>query len=248
MQKELQLLGLTENEAIVYEALVSLGPCKAGALIARLDLHRTIIYRCLESMSTNGFITKIVQNGVWHFQIADPQSFLISSQRKEIILAELSKIISERQERVSSQIVVYEGVASYRNYWLHSVERLPDETVDYIAGGDMERWSEIMGKYEKEYLRAIKKKRMSWRSLHFKPLTSIEIKKLSGAGIPTECRVWEPVDQNFFGNFNVLGDTVILHTPSENPKIIEMRDRAQVKMFQSFFDLMWVHAKPVSLT
>lgn len=247
MQKELQLLGLTENEAAVYEALVTLGPCKASALIARLDIHRTIIYRCLEAMAANGFITKIVRNGVWHFQIADPQSFMVSTKRRELVLGELAQQIAEVGERAQSQIVVYEGVPSYRNYWLESIKRFPDGTVDYIAGGELDRWQKLMGSAADEYLKIAKKKRLVWKTLYFNELTSIELAGLRNAPLPVECRVWEPADAGFVGNFNVIHDTVILHSPSENPKIIEIRDKAQVKMFKGLFDLVWAKATPVTL-
>jgi hypothetical protein len=248
MQKELQLLGLTSNEASVYEALVQEGPCKAGLLINKLDLHRTLIYRALDSLVLNGHVTKIVKNGVWHFQISDPQSFLISMNRQEVVLSELMKTINERQHRASSQIVVYEGLGSYRNYWMRSIERFPDGTVDYIAGGEIELWTTHMGKLKEEYLKRVRQKKMSWKSLYLDPLSEHERKLLAQANVPTECRVWPRPDAHFFGNFNVLGDTVILQTPSQKmPRIIEMRDPALVKMFKAMFDLMWAEAKPVEL-
>ncbi len=249
MQKELQLLGLTETEAEVYEALVNHGPCKAGVLINKLNLHRTLVYRALDSLVANGHVTKIVRNGVWHFQISDPENFLISMNRQETVLGELTKLIAERQHRASSQIVVYEGLASYKNYWLRSLERLPDGTVDYIAGGEIEVWTKLMGKRKEEYLRRVRQKKMSWKSLYLDPLSAHELALLKEARVQTECRVWEPADPKFFGNFNVLGDTVILQTPGEKmPRVIEMRDEALVRMFQSLFDLMWEKAKPVDLT
>ena len=125
MLKELQLLGLTENEAVVYAELVRTGTCKAGALIARLDLHRNLVYRALDALADNGYITKVTKNGVWHFQISDPTSLLISAKRKEEIYGEVLKVIEEQSLRSGSQIVVYEGLQSYRNYWLQSLENTP---------------------------------------------------------------------------------------------------------------------------
>lgn len=247
MQKELQLLGLSTSEAKVYEALVHLGPVKAGAVIARVDVHRNIVYRALDTLVANGYVSRVERNGVWHFSITDPQSFMVSTKRRELVLGELVQQIQEVHERVSSQIVVYDGVASYRNYWLESIKRFPSGTVDHIAGGELGRWSVLMGKHRKEYVREAVRKGLVWKSLYLKPLTDEEREDLESTPVKSECRVWEPGDQSFFGNFNVIHDTVILHTPSENPRIIEMRDKTLVVMFRKMFDLMWDKAAPVAL-
>jgi predicted transcriptional regulator len=248
MQSELRLLGLTDNEAEVYEALVHLGPCKAGAVIARLSIHRNIVYRSLESLTANGFVTRIEKNGVWHFQIADPQSFLISTERRERVLSELVAQIGEVQDRVSSQIVVYEGVASYRNYWLESLNRFPDGTIDYVAGGELTRWSNLMGSAAPTYIKRVIKKNMSWKQLYFRKPEVEELQSLKKLSVRYETRLWKDPDPLFKGNFNVLHDTIILHTLSDRPKIIEIRDSTIVDTFLRMFNLMWAKAERVKLT
>ena len=245
MVKELQLLGLTETEAIIYEALVDLGPCKASALIARLDIHRNIIYRTLDALAQNGYVTKIIRNGVWWFQISDPQSLLISAHRKELVFAELIKEIQERHLRTSSQIVVYEGLTSYRNFWVQSLDRVPDGAVDYVAGGEVTRWSALMGKALGDYMAKAAKKNIRWKQLYFAMPDEEEKNILRGMTLPSERRVSDPAGGDFSGNFNIIGDTVILHTFSEEmPKVVEIRDKALVRTFQGIFDLMWAAAKP----
>ena len=71
---------------------------------------------------------------------------------------------------------------------------------------------------------------------------------LKRASITQETRLCSSEERPFFGNFNVIADTVIIHTPSlENPKIIEMRDQKLAKLFGSIFDIMWTSAKPIKI-
>ncbi len=248
MLKELQLLGLSEHEAAVYEALVELGDTKAGAVIARLDIHRNIIYRALDELVKNGYVTRIIRNGVWHFHVADPSSFLVSVKRKEDIVSAIAKQIAEQQSRASSQIVVYEGIPSYRNYWLESMNRVPVGTVDYVAGGVLTLWSKLMGSAKEEYLKRALKKKVSWHQLYFSPPSTEELRLLRAAPVTSVSRVCTEKPMNFYGNFNVIDDTVIIHTLSlDNPKIIEMRDATLAKMFLGIFTLMWDKADELKI-
>lgn len=247
MLRELQLIGLKKNEAKVYEALVKFGPCKAGLLIAKLDVHRNLVYQSLENLILKGYATKVIKGGVWHFQITDPNSLLTSLKQKEIILSQVIEQIQTFQHKTDQQIVVYEGVESYRNFWLSSLERIPVGTVDYVAGGlGNEKWLEILGKpYYKRYLELRLRKKIFWKIIIFK-ITEIDLQVLRDYPKLTKYRLW-PRDIEPLGNFNVLHDTVILHAATEPPRIIEIRDKDMVAIFRNLFNMLWEKSKPVKV-
>ncbi len=89
MIKELEHIGMGKNEAAVYEALVEHGPCKAGLLVVKLDIHRNLIYQSLDKLVLKGFATKVMVKGVATFQITDPHSLLSSFRQQESILSVL---------------------------------------------------------------------------------------------------------------------------------------------------------------
>ena len=45
--QELQQIGLTPNQALVYLALFRMGEAKAGQLIRKTGLHRNLVYGAL---------------------------------------------------------------------------------------------------------------------------------------------------------------------------------------------------------
>lgn len=246
MLKELQLIGLNKNEAKVYEALAKLGPCKAGLIIAKLDVHRNLVYQSLESLTLKGYSTKVIKRGVWHFQITDPKSLLTGLRQKENILSQVIKQIQTLQHKTNQQIVVYEGIDSFRSYWTSSLERMPDGTVDYIAGGlGNKKWIALLGDSYKRYLELRLKKKIQWKAVLFK-VTESQLEMLQEYPKLTEFRLW-PKDAEPLGNFNVIYDTVILQIVTEPPRIIEIRDKDMVKMFKSFFDMLWEKSKPVKV-
>jgi sugar-specific transcriptional regulator TrmB len=244
MLKSLEQIGLHKNEAKVYEALVKFGPCKAGLLINKLDLHRNLVYESLENLVLKGYATKYIKDKVWHFQITDPHGLLAEVKQKEALVSELVREIATYQHKATQQIVVYEGIESYRNYWIESLERVPAGTVDYCVGAPSnDRWIELMGSRYKQYLDLRLKKKIYWKTLHYK-MTESEREMLRKYPKLTEYRLWER-DVDCIGNFNIIHDTVILHAITDPPRIIEIRDPSMVIIFRNYFDMLWEKGKSV---
>jgi sugar-specific transcriptional regulator TrmB len=247
MLKELQTLGFTKNESEVYETLVKTGTCKAGQLIAKLDIHRNIVYEALESLIRKGYATKISKRGVWWFQITEPDSILTMLRSKEQIAEEVIKQVKLQRQQTDQQITVYEGVDSYRSYWINSLERFPEGTVDYCLGvPSHSTWVELLGPdVLKKYTDLRVKKRIFWKTIHFK-ITNAEKELFKLYPDITEYRLWEK-DFSPIGNFNIIHDTVILQVMDPiHPRIIEIRDKDMVTLFKGYFDAIWEEAKPIA--
>lgn len=246
MIKELQTIGFTKNEAVVYDALVQHGPCKAGLLINKLDIHRNIVYQSLEKLILKGFATKFEKKKVWHFQITDPNSLLTKINQQKNIFSEIIKTIQLQQNKSNQQIVVYEGLESYRDYWIQSLKRVPEGSIDYTVGAPTnEVWIDLLGERYEEYLALRLKKKIHWKTIHFK-ITESEKQMLRDHPTLTEYRLW-PRDIECKGNFNIIHDTVILHTTTDPVRVVEIRDKDLVFIFKNYFDMMWEKSKPVKI-
>ncbi|MES2225446.1 MAG: helix-turn-helix domain-containing protein [Patescibacteria group bacterium] len=245
MIENLQALGLTKNESQIYETLIKSGSSKAGSIIAKLDIHRNVVYEALETLIRKGFVTKISKRGVWWFQITEPDSIRTMLKRREQIADEVIKEIKQYRQQVEQQITVYEGVDSYRAYWLSSLERFPEGTVDYCFGvPSHEIWTKLLGEDGvREYMDLREKKRIIWKTIHFE-ITDHEQELLRRYPDLTEYRLWQK-GSNPIGNFNIIHDTVILQIMSNEPRIIEIRDRDMVTMFRYYFDAVWEDAVPI---
>jgi sugar-specific transcriptional regulator TrmB len=248
LHKELQVVGLGKNEALVYEALISHAPCKAGLLITKLDIHRNLIYQSLEKLIHKGFVTKVKVRGVWTFHITDPQALLSAFRRQESVLSTIIEQVNLHRSKSEQQIVIYEGEESYRNYWISSLERVPVGTVDYVLGGSIEvsNWMEIMGSEYKRYDELRTKKKISWKIIQFE-MTDKEWDMLETRPELTEYRIINN-DTPHVGNVNIIHDTIILQTWMNPPRIIEIRDPLLVTMFKSYFDILWGVAQPLSVS
>lgn len=247
MKKELQILGLTHNESEVYEALVHKGLSKAGALISHLSVHRNIVYECLESLIHKGFVTRISKRGVWWFQITNPDTLLTMVRNKEQVAQSVIDIIRATAQHTLQQITVYEGRDSFRAYWLSTLERFPEGTVDYCLGLPRDgRWEEMMGvRALRTYKNLRTKKKFIWETLVFE-VEDCHRDHYEEFPETTEYRIL-PSAAQLFGNVNIMHDTVMIQDMSDVPRIIEIRDVAVVSIFSALFATVWSIASPVDM-
>lgn len=82
----LENAGLTKNEAIIYKALLELGPSQAGIISRKTGLHRRTVYDVSEMLIKKGLIGYILKNNKRLFEASNPKKFLdiIKEEEKEI--------------------------------------------------------------------------------------------------------------------------------------------------------------------
>lgn len=97
MKEELQQLGLTENESVVYIALLESGSTTAGDVIKKTKLHRNIVYNNLDKLIDKGLVTYVVIKSVKHFETTEPKEL------KEYIEKEKEKILEK--EKLTEKII-----------------------------------------------------------------------------------------------------------------------------------------------
>ena len=212
----------------------------------KVYFDRNLVYQSLESLILKGYATKVIKGKIWHFQITDPKSLLTSLRQKENILSQVIEQIQTFQHKTDQQIVVHEGIESFRNFWINSLERAPVGTTDYIAGGlGNEKWAKILGDSYRHYEELRFKKKIQWKAIVFE-INETDLNVLRKYPKLTEHRLW-PRDTEPIGNFNIMHDTVILQAITDPPRIIEIRDKDMVTIFKNFFDMMWEKSKPVKV-
>jgi sugar-specific transcriptional regulator TrmB len=86
MLTELKEIGLSDNEAKVYLAMLELGPASALAIAARARINRPTAYAQIESLKKIGLIALKKKGGKTLYVAEPPEKldFLISKQRAEV--------------------------------------------------------------------------------------------------------------------------------------------------------------------
>jgi len=243
---QLQQLNLSLNEAKVYEALLEIGQTSAGEIIKKTNLHRSVVYETLSKLTSKKLVFKLEIGNIAHFQPADPERILQNIKSQQDLALDLIPKLKEMIDTKLPEITVYEGIEAYKRFWLESAERLPESSIDYVAGSIGKKWFDFMGKDYDKLLKLRIERGIKWRMIVFRR-EDLELELLKKYPKLNEFRIInrEATGPNLDGNFNILGEeSVVLHSAAE-PMIIEIKNPTLVKVFKNLFDILWSIGKPL---
>lgn len=240
----LQELNLSSNEAAVYVALLEIGQTSAGALIKKTGLHRSVVYETLDKLIERKLVFKLTKQNIAHFQPTDPNRLLQNIKNQEELAQSLVPQLQGLIKQGLPEITVYEGIESYRRFWVDSLKRLPIGSTDYVAGSIGGPWTEYLGPVADQYFKIAKQRRISWKMVVFDQDDAEQTFLSKYPDFDWQCRLIARNTEKE-GNFNIFGDqSVILHSATE-PMIIEVKNQSLVRVFQNLFDILWELGKPI---
>lgn len=135
-QEILQKLGLGEQEAKTYLALLDLGETTATKLSERTNLGRVHMYQILNKLIGKGLASELSKESVKYFSAADPKTLLADLQEKEqdlkAILPDL--LIRQQEKKPETKVELYKGKKAIKST-LMSIVKEKAEYV-FIGGGE----------------------------------------------------------------------------------------------------------------
>jgi len=158
---EIEEAGLTRTEALVYKALIELGPSLAGQIARRTGLHRRSVYDAAEMLIKKGLIGYMLKNNRRFFEAVNPARLLeILEEKKEKIagiMPELEKQFQEKKEKQETNF--YKGKNGLKSVF---EDQLAEKKEILILGASTE-FSNVLPFYFKWYDERRKKERIKAR-------------------------------------------------------------------------------------
>jgi sugar-specific transcriptional regulator TrmB len=137
-QRELAELGMTHNEATIYESILELGEASVSEISKRSAIHRRSVYDTLERLIEKGIIFPIFGQKENLYVATDPAKLLEMIEQKEQtirkILPYLEKIQAKSGERKEAAFI-YRGLEGYKNY-MRDMSRVAEDTYFLGAKGN----------------------------------------------------------------------------------------------------------------
>lgn len=135
---DLTALGLTDDEAKVYLALLELGGSYVSAIARKAKVHRVNCYKILDALVEKGLVSSFEKNKIRHFAIESPK-VLVSKQREKLEFAE--KLLPELLSITNAlaykpKIQYFEGVSGIKNI-LEDTLNAQEEMVGYTNLADL---------------------------------------------------------------------------------------------------------------
>ncbi len=224
--KELTLLGLSKNEAKLYEALLVLKKSGAGDLAKKADVPHSRVYDYLDSLIQKGFVN-IFPGKTKQFVPASPDELMeiIDKKREELdktkeIVDELSQIYKNNPEQP------IEYAVGESNFWKF-ISKLPksEKSTRTI------KWN---AEYRPDIVRRFKEKRR--KKINVKVMTRFD------ESTEENIKKWAKIDKKLKPIDNegvvmeIVDDKSIFITLIESNGTLVIRDKPFIKMMKDLYD------------
>lgn len=253
-QDILQELGLSKNEAKIYETLLREGESSVGAIAEKSHIHRRNVYDSLSRLVEKGLVFEVLERAENHYQAVDPGklSELIQEkgQKLEKIMPDLLQLYESKPYH--EELFMYRGTEGWKNY-LNDVLRIGNLTGDVLLLAAVDVISDKRtAQYMENFYREVKRKKISYRVLYRADTKLVDGKVQGQLAELSEHRVLSstyPVG----GASTVVGDRVFLFSdtfvegqviPDIVITVIKNKDIAA--SFRVMFAALWDISTPPS--
>jgi len=150
--KTLQDIGLSENEAAVYVAGLSLGPTTAIKIARQTGIKRPTVYTVIESLKEKGLMNIEIKGFKQHYVSENPDRLeeVLEQRKKELNkkIPELQALFNLKGEEGS--IKYYEGLEGIKSVYEGMIKDIkPHE--DYVVISNLDKVLELDEKWFKDF-------------------------------------------------------------------------------------------------
>ncbi|MEK6808655.1 MAG: helix-turn-helix domain-containing protein [Nanoarchaeota archaeon] len=241
----LREIGLSPNEARVYEALLELGEKSVQIISLKSKVHRRNVYDSLAKLIEKGLVSEVFFKEEKKFKAINPRRLLELIKEKE---EKIDKALPEMQKKYEAieekeEAYFYKGIEGYKNY-LQDILKTK-ETVYFIGAKAFwldKRLQHFLPRFQRE------RKKLGIKFMH---LFDYEVKYqkpeiLEIVGKPYK---FLPKEYSSQTAIDIFGDKVVTFVGVkvgelyEEPLQYVMKSKELADGYRKFFQFMWDNCK-----
>ncbi len=241
----LREMGLSVNEARVYEALLKMGEVSVQAISIKSGVHRRNVYDSLAKLQEKGLASESFVKGEKFFKPTHPDRLLLLLKEKQAVVTTKLPEMQDLFDRVEPEVdaYFYRGIEGFKNYLADILKT--KETVYFIGAKAFwldPRLEHFLANFQRE-----RKK----RGIKFVHLFDYEIKeqkpeilKIVGKPykfLPKKYSSTTAID--IFGPYVVAFVGVEPGKLHEEPLMFVMKNQKLADGYRQFFHFMWDHCE-----
>lgn len=244
-QKLLQGIGLSKNEASVYESLLALGLTTTGPISKRASLHSQIVYQALESLIEKNLVSNIIKNNRKYFQASNPDSLLDNVHKMEnlarSVIPDLKSL--QKNQKDPLQVKIMYGHEGFINNLQDVAESAVkhDKIIRVIGGAAAKDFYRVIGDWYPDYVELLTRKKVGkWQISPDN--TSQEFKEKFAKESNTVLKIMPP-DFSSIIQTRITGELVTIEMYEVDTIIIQIWSKAVAVSYRTYFDFLWKQAK-----
>ena len=238
----LQEIGLSPNEAKIYQSLIELKEAGVGKISSHSRIHRRNVYDTVIRLVKKGVIFPIIGKEENKYSPVDPDKLLELIKEKEKNLLEiLPELKAKYEERESPQeAYIYRGIEGFKNYMRDILKEGQDV---YFIGAKLGWLDPKIKTFVTTFLKEAKKK-----NLKFNHLFDLEVKEKSSkeelAKLDKQSR-FIPKEFSTTSAADIFGDYVVTFTGLNYKEIDDdvtlfiLRDKNLAESYRTWWKFMY---------
>jgi predicted DNA-binding transcriptional regulator len=238
---DLQKIGLSDKEAMVYMLLLTREQMSPIALSRELALHRQYVYNALASLRERGLVVPSgTRKARWKAQ--SPRKLIVAieeqASRTERTVEQLMALQGEKK---GQEFEVAEGIAAFRALQLASIRKAPPKSVVSMICGEWDMYFERAGAMHAEWDAIRIAKEIPFRMIGPESLAR-EMDK-SAAGAITEYRTLPHLGKNLV-NTMIYDNEVVTEVYGQPHLTFSVTNMEVATSQRNFFEALWNLATP----
>ena len=238
-------IGLSPNEAKVYEAALQLGESSVQQISDRAKVHRRNVYDAISKLIQRGLASEVFVKGEKRFKTTNPRRLLELIKEKE---ERVNKALPEMQAKYNfveekEEAYLYRGIQGFKNYLSDILET--KETVYFIGAKAFwldDRLKHFLPRFERE------RKKTGIKFMH---LFDHEIKKQKQEILKIVDKDYKFLPKEYSSNtaIDIFGPYVVMFVGAnpghldEEPTQFVIKSQKLADGYRKFFKFMWDNCK-----
>lgn len=243
--EELEKLGLSKTESVLYLAMLKLGSADVKTLVYETGFFKANTYDAMEKLCEKGLISKIIQNNVRTYNLEDPDSLIEYIETKKSELDEKKTLAKKLSEQVklskdnihsSESATVLRGITGVKKQHRDLLE----EGNDYVGFGSPENSDKILPDYywQNQHKKQAEKG-MKARLIFNESLRRWKDKiKHQGIQLKFLEKGFEPLTETV-----IYGDKVAITVYTEKPVVTLIKNKHMADSYRQIFEILWKQSK-----
>lgn len=235
-------IGLSPNEAKIYECLVSNSEMSVSAISVAGNIHRRNVYDALNRLIEKGLVFQIFQKSENLYRAVHPQKLLEVVKEKEARIQEILPILSAQYESKPPKeaAFIYKGLEGYKNY-MRDIVRVAEPTY-YLGAKALWFTPNVEKHFLTDMRETFEKKKIPYFTLFDHQVLEKmpqAIQEVGGEYKVLPKKYSTPGVCDIFGDYVVTFSSVDVGNFGEHGSIFVMINHDLAETYRTWFKLIW---------
>ncbi|MBI2551751.1 hypothetical protein HYW17_00415 [Candidatus Uhrbacteria bacterium] len=233
--ENLKNLGLPEQEANIYLALLKLGGSQASKVAKEAGLKRTTVYPILKSLAQKGFCNVYFRKNRRFYYAEKPHKVARLFAKKLEIFESVIPMLESVEKKQTQQFGLrfIEALDELKQFYTEILDEYQNKSYYVISSG--QEWEGLDPQWFVEF-----RKERGRRNIRTKLILSPQFKDKNPTD-PKFLRTWKYVPEKyaFKSTIDIFKDKVLIISPQLSSLAIVVAVPTMVDVFQSAFNIIW---------